>query len=74
MLIKVKVFPGTNKNQVAKISENSFELKTKEKPLEGRANKSATELLAEYFNVPKRNVRLVRGFKSKNKIFKVKKA
>ena len=35
------------------------------------ANKKITELLADYYDVPKSHVRLANGSKSKNKMFEV---
>lgn len=35
MLIKVKVFPNSKKSQILKKSEDSFEVKVKEKPIKG---------------------------------------
>ena len=42
-----------------------------EAPVEGRANRAAIKALAEYLKVSKLQVRLVRGVKSKQKIFRV---
>lgn len=72
MLIKVKVFPNSKKEEVIKKSEDNFEIKVKEKPIKGQANRAVTEAIAYYFKVPETNVRLVKGFKQRNKIFKVK--
>jgi len=49
MLIKVKVFPNSKKEEVIKKSEDSFEIKIKEKPEGGRVNKKALKLLSAYF-------------------------
>ena len=40
-------------------------------PLDGRANEAVIKALADYFSVKKYQVRLLRGEKSKNKIFDV---
>jgi len=36
-------------------------------PVEGKANAALVEFLAGYFNVPKRNVRIAAGHKSRRK-------
>lgn len=72
MLIKVKVFPGSKKQEIIKTSKNSFDVKVKEKPIQGKANKAVIGALAFYFEIPESKIRLVKGFKKRNKIFVVK--
>jgi|AntAceMinimDraft_10_1070366.scaffolds.fasta_scaffold05601_2 uncharacterized protein YggU (UPF0235/DUF167 family) len=71
MLIKIKAFPGSKKDKVIKKKDNNFEVKVKEKPLKGRANKAVLILLASYFNLPLNKIKIVRGFKQKNKIIEL---
>ncbi len=73
MLIKVKVFPNSNKQEILKKSEDSFEVKVKAEAKRGEANRETLEVLADYFNLPESRVRLIRGFKMRNKIFNIKK-
>lgn len=40
-------------------------------PLEGKANHAVTEALAVYFRTKKNKVYLIRGEKSKNKVFEI---
>jgi len=71
MLIKVKVFPKSKRQGITKKAEDAFEIKIKEKPEMGLANKAVFEILADYFNVPQKSIKLVKGAKQRNKIFKV---
>jgi len=71
MLIKVKVFPNSKKEEIIEKSKDSFEIKVKEKPIRGLANKAVINVLSLYFKVPASKVRLVKGFKEKNKIFEI---
>ncbi len=71
MLIKVKVFPQANKERVLEKSKTSFEVQTKARPLKGEANESVARLLAGYFHIQPGLVRLVKGAKSRNKIFEL---
>ncbi len=71
MLIKVKVFPGSKKEEITKKSEDSFEIKIKERPIKGLANKEVIKILASSFNIPESNIRLIKGFKQRNKIFEI---
>ena len=73
MLIKVKVFPNSKKEEIIKKSENSFEVRIKEKPERGLANRAVIRTLSLYFNIPESKIRLIKGFKEKNKIFEINK-
>lgn len=71
MLIKVKVFPEEKREEVIKKSKDSFEIKVKEKPERGEANRKVLEILSLYFQMPAGKIRLIKGAKSRNKIFDV---
>ena len=71
MLIKVKAFPGVKKEEIIRKSEDSFEIKVKEKPVMGLANKRIITILSFYFKIPESKIRLIKGAKQKNKIFKI---
>lgn len=71
MLIKVKAFPGVKKEEIIRKSEDSFEIKVKEKPIMGLANKRIIAILSFYFKIPESKIRLIKGAKQKNKIFKI---
>jgi uncharacterized protein YggU (UPF0235/DUF167 family) len=71
MLLSVKVFPQSKKEEVAKRSNDSFEVRVKERPEKGLANRAAVKALAAYLNIPGSRIELVRGFKNKNKTFKL---
>jgi len=73
MLIKVKVFPNSKKEEITEKSEDSFEVKVKEKPERGVANRGVIRILSSYFKTPESKVRLIKGFKERNKIFKITK-
>lgn len=72
MLIKVKVFPNSKKEEIIKESEDSYKVKVKEMPVRGMANRAVITALSFYFKIPKANLRLVKGFKERNKIFEIK--
>ena len=72
MLIKVKVFPNSKKEEIIKKSEDSFEVKVKEKPEKGRANKEVVRALSSYFKIPESRIKLIKGLKERNKIFEIK--
>ncbi len=72
MLIAVKAFPNSKKQEIIKKSEQDFEIKVREKPIAGAANKAIAFVLAAYFGVPFSNVKLIKGFKQRTKTFNIK--
>lgn len=72
MLIRVKVFPNSKKDEIKKKREDSFEIRVREKAEGGMANRKVLEMLSSYFNISRNKFRLVRGGKQRNKIFEIK--
>ena len=68
--IQVKVKPNSKTEEVSQEGDN-FIVKVKQLPKEGRANQAVIKLLAEYFGVPQSQVRILRGFKSRNKVIDI---
>jgi uncharacterized protein (TIGR00251 family) len=72
MKIQVKVKPNCRTEEVSP-EEGSFIVRVKEPAREGRANRAVIKLLAEHFGVPQSRVRILSGFRSKNKVIEVAK-
>jgi len=72
MLIKVKVFAGSEKDKIIKKKDDEFEVRVKEKAEQGRANRAVIKVLANYFKIDESKIRLIKGFKERNKIFEIK--
>jgi len=68
--IQVEVKPNSKTEEVSQESD-SFIVRVKEPPREGKANQAVIKLLAEHFGVPKSQVRIVSGLRSRNKIIEV---
>jgi len=71
MKIFVKVKPNSKIEKVKKVDSNHFEVWVKEVPIEGKANQRLIEIMSEYFGIPKKNIVILSGQNSKNKILKV---
>ena len=70
MKIQVKVKPNSKTEEVSQEGD-SFVVKVKEPSKEGRANRAVVKLLAEHFGVPQSQVKILSGFKSKNKVVEI---
>lgn len=73
MKIFVKAKPGAKIEKVEKVGENNFVVSVKEPPIKGRANQAIIKVLAEYFNVPLSDIKIVSGHTSRQKVIKVDK-
>jgi uncharacterized protein len=72
MLIKVKVWADFRDEEVIRKARDSFEIRVKEKPVAGLANKRVIQIVASIFKVPGGKVRLIKGARQQNKIFEIK--
>jgi len=70
MKIQVKVKPSSKTEEVSQEGD-SFIIKVKEPPKEGKANQAVIKLLAEHFGVSHSQVRILSGFRSRNKLIEV---
>jgi uncharacterized protein (TIGR00251 family) len=70
MKIQVKVKPNSRTEKVSQ-EGNSLIVKVKEPPKEGKANQAVIKLLAEHFSVSQNQIRILSGFRSRNKIAEV---
>ena len=69
MLIKVKIFVNTGKQEIVQKSEDAFEIKVKAKPEAGKANAETLKILSKFFKISETNIKLIKGNKTRNKIF-----
>jgi len=70
MKIQVKVKPNSKTEELSQEGD-SFIVKVKEPPEEGKANQAVIKLLAEHFDVPQSQVNILSGFRSRNKLIEV---
>ena len=70
MKIQVKVKPNSRTEEISR-EGNNFIVKVKEPPKEGKANQAVIKLLAEHFGVSQSRVRILSGFRSRNKVVDV---
>ena len=69
---KARVITRAGKNQVSREGD-VLRIKLNAVPLKGEANKVLIKVLAEYFNRPKKDIKIVKGMKAKNKIISLEK-
>ncbi len=84
MKIIVKAKTRARENKVERVSQPTllddgktnglvtYKVSVKEAPVAGKANEAIVQVLADYFNVTKSQIRLISGQTSKQKIFEIK--
>ncbi len=71
-LLEVRVKPGSKKGPLVQPAlDGGLLVHVREPAVDGKANQAVVGLLAKYFDVPKNNVQMVAGYKSKIKHFKI---
>lgn len=71
MKIYIQARPSAKEEKVEPIREGHFKVSVKEPPVGGAANKAIAKAIANYFNVAPSGVRLVSGFRTRQKVFEV---
>ena len=69
MKINVRVIPRAKINQVEVQPDGLVRVHTTTVPTDGKATNDVIKMLAEYYNVPKTSIKLVRGATSRDKVF-----
>jgi uncharacterized protein (TIGR00251 family) len=72
LTLTLKVIPKASKNEVADVQpDGALKVKVTAAPERGKANAAVCDLLAKFFDVPKRNVEILRGETSHSKQVRV---
>lgn len=71
MRIYAKVIPRSSRNKIEKISEGEYKIWLTAPPIDGKANDSLAEILADYFGISKRSIEIIGGKTSKTKIIDI---
>ena len=69
--MEVRLRPAAKKSEIEGFRDGVLRARVKEPPREGRANEALVALVAEALGVPKRDVAIVRGFSSPDKVLSV---
>lgn len=71
MRINIKVHARSKRESVTPQPDGSLKVEVKAPPVEGAANEAICELLAGYYNVHKRDVRVVVGNTNNKKVVEI---
>ncbi len=65
--IRVKVLPRSSKNQIVGKEEGAYRIKLTSAPVDGQANRALIKFLAKTLGLPKRDVNIISGERSRTK-------
>lgn len=69
--ITVTVKPNSKKIGVEKRSDTHYLVRVNKPPVDGKANEAVIDLLADFFQIAKSKITIVRGEKSKIKVIEL---
>ena len=67
-VIKLRVVPGASKEDVAGLWMDAVKIKVTAAPEDGKANDAIIALLAKRLNIPKKQIELLKGCASRDKL------
>jgi len=70
-MLDVRVIPRAAKSQVAGRRDNALLIRLNAPPVDGAANAELIELLAHTLGIPRRNIEIVAGHRSRTKRVKI---
>ena len=70
MIINIKVYPRAKRNQIKK-EGGVLKIYTTSPAIDNKANVAVKEMLAEFFQVKKRQIEIKQGERSKQKVIKI---
>jgi hypothetical protein len=71
MKLLIKVKPNSRQEKIEK-TDDGYIVYVKEPPVENKANQAVIRVLSEYFDVPKFQISILSGLKSKQKVIEIK--
>ena len=69
--LTLHIQPGAKRSEVAGLHGDALKIRLAAPPIEGRANQALLRFVADSFDVPLRQVELLRGTQSRHKMVKV---
>jgi len=71
IILNIIIQPGARKSEIVGIYDDRLKIRLQAPPVDGKANKLLVKFVAKLFNVPSKNVKLLKGHKSKLKKIEV---
>lgn len=66
--VKLRVIPRARQNKITTDADGTIRMHITAAPVDGAANDAVIRALADYFHVPKSQIKIIRGATSRNKV------
>ena len=70
-VLDVSVVPGAKRSELAGLHDGALRIKLAAPPVDGKANAALEKLLAQWLDLPQRDVQLLRGQTSRRKALRI---
>lgn len=71
MILKIKVKPNSDKQEIIRVSDDEYAVNLKKPAENNKANIELLKLLKEYFKITAGDIKIIKGLKSRNKIVEI---
>jgi len=71
VVLALKVIPRAKHTEIAGIEGDFLKIRVHSAPIEGAANQEILDLLRKIFKVPRKNIQILRGEKSRSKLVEI---
>ena len=66
--VKLRVIPRARQNKITTDADGTLRVHITAAPVDGAANDAVIRVLADYFDVPKSQIKIIRGATSRDKV------
>jgi uncharacterized protein len=73
MKLFIKIKPNSKQSKIEQLDNKNYIIWIKEPPIENKANLELIKALSKHLKIPKSNIKIVKGIKSKNKVIEIEK-
>ena len=63
----LRIIPRSSRNEIADREGSVYRIKVTSPPVDGKANKALIALLSKHLKIPKKDIQIISGEKSRNK-------
>ncbi|MBS3075122.1 YggU family protein [Candidatus Pacearchaeota archaeon] len=68
MILHIKIHPNSGREEIIKLSEDSYKVYLKKQATGNKANIELLKFLKKYFS---KDIKIIKGLKSRNKVIKI---
>ncbi len=69
--VKLRVIPRARQNKIDVDESGTYRVHITAAPVDGAANAAVIKMVADYFDVPKSHIKIIRGETSRDKVIEI---